>query len=136
MDRELLIRLAQSKRYLRELPGGDAGSVAAALITKSGNVYCGVCIDIGSGIGFCAEHAAVGAMITAGETAIAGVVAVWREGKILPPCGRCRELMNQIDDSNLDNTEVILGPNHTVKLRELLPMPYQEFKDVDSSDCA
>lgn len=36
--------------------------------SEDDNVFTGVCIHLGSGIGFCAEHAAVAAMITAGET--------------------------------------------------------------------
>ena len=53
-----------------------------------------MCIDTGSGTGFCAEHAAVAAMVTAGEYLIDTIVAVWRdeEGRlfVLPPCGRYR----------------------------------------------
>jgi cytidine deaminase len=65
-------------------------------------------------------------MITAGETAIARVVAISGNGKVLPPCGRCRELMYEIDPSNLTTTEVILGEDKTVRLNDLLPHPYHE----------
>jgi cytidine deaminase len=55
-------------------------------------------------------------------------VAVWRDETdrlyVLPPCGRCREFIRQIDDANLD-TLVILGSEHAVALRELLP--YHEW---------
>jgi cytidine deaminase len=121
--------IEQARRMLnpRQLAlGNTAGDVACALLSASGKLYCGVCIDIGSGIGFCAEHAAVAAMITAGESRIARVVAVWGEDKILPPCGRCRELMYEIDEANYDSTDVILGENTVVKLKELLPHPYHE----------
>ncbi len=100
------------------------GNVGAALITDRGNVYRGVCIDVGSGMGFCAEHNAIGSMITAGEYKIRKLVAVWMDNNddmhILSPCGRCRELMRQIDDENLD-TDVIMENDRTVKLRDLLP---------------
>ncbi len=108
-------------------PGGRGrriGHVAAALVTGPGNLYSGVCIDTGSGTGFCAEHTAIGAMVTAREYAIAKIVAVWRseEGAlhVLPPCGRCREFMRQIDPANLD-AEVVLGRSASAPLRELLP---------------
>jgi len=63
--------------------------VAAALLSEKGNVYVGVCIDVCSGMGFCAEHAAIAAMITAGENKIEKIVAVGENG-IYSPCGRCR----------------------------------------------
>ena len=103
-----------------------AGDVACALLSSGGNLYLGVCIDVGSGIGFCAEHSAIAAMITAGESSISKIVAVWGEGTVLPPCGRCRELMYQINATNLESTSVILSENKVVKLLELLPHPYTE----------
>ena len=117
-----LIEKAKSVLKPRKLTGNSyAGSVAAALQSKNGNLYLGVCIDVSSGMGFCAEHGAITAMITAGESEISSIVAVGREDTIAPPCGRCREFMNQIDVSNFDNTDVILGLEKVVKLRELLP---------------
>ncbi len=65
-------------------------------------------------------------MITAGESSISKIVAVWGHGVVLPPCGRCRELMYQIDQTNFANTDVILSEDHVVKLQDLLPYPYGE----------
>ncbi|QPP05866.1 cytidine deaminase [Streptomyces bathyalis] len=100
------------------------GDVGSALVTAAGNVYRGVCIDTGSGTGFCAEHAAVAAMVTAREYRIAKIVAVWRSDEgllhVLPPCGRCREFVRQIDPGNI-GTEVVLGRGNSTPLRELLP---------------
>ncbi len=122
-----MIERAKAVLNPRELYlGNSAGDVACALLSSGGQLYLGVCIDISSGIGFCAEHAAIAAMVTAGETSIAKIVAVWGQGMVLPPCGRCRELMYEIDPANLECTEVILGENSTVKLKELLPHPYHE----------
>jgi len=106
--------------------GNSAGDVACALLTTSGNLYYGVCMDISSGIGFCAEHAAIAAMITAGESKIARIVAVWGEDTVLPPCGRCREFIYQVDEANYEHTEVILGADQAVKLKDLLPHPWHE----------
>jgi cytidine deaminase len=100
------------------------GDVAAVLVTCQGNQYRGVCIDTGSGTGFCAEHAAIAAMVTAQEYRISKIVAVWRDDAgrlfVLPPCGRCREFIRQIDVANLD-TEVILGAQRSAPLKQLLP---------------
>jgi cytidine deaminase len=122
-----LIEQARSVLRPRELYlGNHAGDVACALLSRGGKVYLGVCIDLGSGIGFCAEHSAIAAMITAGETGIDRIVAVWGEGTVLPPCGRCREMMYEIDADNLSSTRVVLAEDRTVLLRDLLPHPYHE----------
>jgi cytidine deaminase len=97
----------------------EVAGVGSALRTASGAIYVGVCIDAACGIGFCAEHAAVAAMITAGETRIMDIVAVDWDGSILPPCGRCRELVVQVDDGNAD-TRVILSGG-VKPMRALLP---------------
>jgi cytidine deaminase len=101
------------------------GDVGAALVTAQGNVYTGVCIDVGSSMGFCAEHSAIAAMVTAGEYHLTRIVAVWKDPDgavyVLPPCGRCREFIRQIDPANLD-VEVVLDRHEVLKLSELLPM--------------
>ncbi|MFC2106094.1 cytidine deaminase [Candidatus Bipolaricaulota bacterium] len=112
-----------ARRYLQPRKLNDTtGDVACSLLSDNGNMYYGVCIDVGSGIGFCAEHSAIAAMVTAGERRISQIVAVWgvKAITVLPPCGRCRELMYQIDERNLD-TDIILAETQTVKLRDLLP---------------
>ena len=98
----------------------EAGGVGAAILTESGRVYVGVCIDTGSSMGFCAEHAAAAAMITAGESRVMKMVAVDWDGRVLPPCGRCREFINQLDDGNRE-TQVMVREGLVVALRDLLP---------------
>ncbi len=100
----------------------EAGGVAAALVTDKGNIYRGVCLDTACSLGFCAEHAAVAAMLTAGEDRVAAIVAVGWDKKVMPPCGRCRELLAQL--GNLD-AQVFVAPDTAVPVRELLPhWPY------------
>ncbi len=121
-----MIHQARTVLQPRKLAGDNsAGGVACALLSDSGRLYFGVCIDINSGIGFCAEHSAIAAMITAGESRIAKIVALCGE-VVLPPCGRCRELMYQIDHSNFSNTDVVLDEYRAVKLKQLLPYPWDE----------
>jgi cytidine deaminase len=102
------------------------GDVGCALLTHKDSLHLGVCIDVGGGIGFCAEHSAIASMITHGEQRISRIVAVLGDGTILPPCGRCREFMRQIDDNNMDHTGVLLARDKIVKLRDLLPHPWDE----------
>jgi cytidine deaminase len=102
----------------------EVGDVGAALLTDDGRVFSGASIDCKCGIGFCAEHSAVAEMLKTRATRVRAVVAVNGNGTVLPPCGRCRELLYQVDPANLD-TDVILAADLSVKLRELLPYPWQ-----------
>jgi cytidine deaminase len=119
--------IASAAAVLNPRTVGDRlfGDVASTLVTAGGRRYSGVCIDTGSGTGFCAEQAAIAAMVTAGEYQIAKIVAVWRDadGKlyVLPPCGRCREFIRQVDPANME-TEVVTGRDAAMSLRELLPL--------------
>ena len=100
----------------------DAGGVAAAILTKNGNIYVGVCIDTASTLGMCAERNAIANMITNGESKIDKVVAVTPDGKVGSPCGACREFMMQLDrDSGEIEILLNLKTKETVKLKELIP---------------
>jgi cytidine deaminase len=121
MDMETLI--AEAKKLVGEfrLAGKwmTAGSVGAALVTDKGHIYTGICLDMACGIGFCAEHSAIAEMLKNRETRIELIVAV-DEAKILSPCGRCRELMIQVNAENR-NTRVVLKNRSIVPLSQLLP---------------
>lgn len=120
MDMEALYETARQKLDIRRTSrNGKMGHVAAALETAEGNVYTGVAMDLPSSIGFCAEHSAIAAMVTAGEQDIRRIIAVYEDGSIMAPCGRCRELINQVGD---DNYQCEVGlPGGIVKLEALLP---------------
>jgi len=59
-------------------------------------------------------------MLKHGETKIKKIVAVYEDGSILPPCGRCRELISQLDFEN-ENTVVVIAGDREILLKELLP---------------
>lgn len=122
-NKELIIKAASIYKP-KEVGGFSIGDVGCALLSHNGIVYLGVCIDTGSSMGFCAEHNAIGSMITAGEYKIKRIVAVSKDknNKIIihAPCGRCREFMRQIDNDNLE-TDIILDKDKVEKLKNLLP---------------
>ena len=109
----------------------EAGGVAAAILTKKGNIYVGVCIDTASTLGMCAEWNAIANMLTHGESQIDKVVAVMPDGKVGSPCGACREYMMQLDEKS-GEIEILLEleTKKTVKLKELIPnwWGYDRFK--------
>lgn len=110
----------------------EAGGVAAAILTKAGNIYVGVCIDTASTLGMCAERNAIANMITNGESRIDKVVAVMPDGKVGSPCGACREYMMQLD-RNSGDIEVLLDYEirRTITLKELIPdwWGYDRFEE-------
>ena len=82
-----------------------SGGVGAAVLSAKGNVYTGVCID------------------TDCSLAIQMVVAVDKNGQVLPPCGACREFMMQLHNSN--EIQVLVDNAGTVvPLSALMPHSY------------
>lgn len=120
-----LIKKAKELVQPTEIRGGEIKEAGCALITEKGEVFLGVNLDLNCGIGFCAEHSAISQMITrTEETHIKTIVAVNDDG-VSSPCGRCRELMSLLDAKNME-TEIIISDNIKVKLKELLPFPWNK----------
>jgi len=100
----------------------EAGGVAAAILTKGGSIYVGVCIDTASSLGMCAERNAIANMLTHGESQIDKVAAVMPDGRAGPPCGACQEFMMQLGrDSGEIEILLDLADRRTVRLKELMP---------------
>lgn len=101
----------------------DAGGVAAAVLSSSGKIYTGVCIDTCSTLGICAERNAIFNMITNGEEKIDKVLAIMPDGKSGPPCGACRELMVQLMPNDYKDIEILLDyeSERIVKLGDITP---------------
>lgn len=114
-------RKVQGNRAISSLI--EVGGVSAALLTKKGNIYVGVCIDTACSLGMCAERNAIANMITNGEHDICRLVAVGRDGKAIPPCGACREFMTQLMPENYCSIEIMLDHENRriATLGELTP---------------
>jgi cytidine deaminase len=127
-DREL-VKLASELVNPQEVPGGIISEVGCALRTKSGQIHKGVCMHLVCGLGFCGESTAISTALTnEGATDIETIVAVNKFG-IIPPCGRCRELMNDISPNGAD-TLVILGQDEKLPLKELLPRAWDSNQSI------
>ena len=101
----------------------EAGGVAAAILSASGRIYTGVCVDTCSTLGICAERNAIFNMLTNGEQDICKVLAVMSNGKTGAPCGACRELMVQLMPTTYKDIEIMLDyeQDKVVTLGELTP---------------
>ena len=124
-DKELLEEAKQIVIKSRPVNLIDTGKVGSALITPKGSIFRGVSLGFYCGIGSCGEYQAIGSMISNGEKEIKTIVAVCygkktKKYKIVPPCGKCREMILQASKKN-QNTEVIVSGAKKVKLKELLP---------------
>ena len=86
----------------------EAGGVAAAVLSSSGRIYTGVCIDTCCTLGICAERNAIFNMITNGESVIRKVIAIMPDGKTGAPCGACRELMVQLMPDDYQDIEIMM----------------------------
>ena len=120
-DFEMLINEAKKLALKRKLSEySSCGHVGCALLTKSGNVYTGICIDSNCALGNCAEYAAIADMLKNNESEIDKIVSYSAKGQIYAPCGRCRELIRMVNDKNLD-TKVMVSEEKICKLKDLLP---------------
>ena len=101
----------------------EAGGVAAAILSESGRIYTGVCVDTASTLGIFAERNAIFNMLTNGEHRISKVLALMPDGKTGAPCGACRELMVQLSPAKYKDVEIMLDyeNNKIVTLGELTP---------------
>lgn len=99
------------------------GEVSAAVLSKSGKIYTGVCIDTCSTLGICAERNAIFNMITNGEQEIDKVICII-EGKAGgAPCGACRELMVQLMPKTYGEIEIMMDmeSGKIKKMKDLCP---------------
>ena len=123
MKNEELISKAKSVAITKQVAEETiVGEVGASVLTDKGNLYNGISIHAPCGLGFCAESGAIASMLTNGENRIKTIVAVSSNGDVYSPCGRCREMIRQINKLNMD-TNVILK-DKTVRLSDLLPDAY------------
>ena len=95
--------------------------VAAALLSKAGEVYTGVNVENASyGLTICAEQVAIGSAVAAGETTFEAIAVVVKGGG--SPCGACRQVLNEFSP----NLKVIMADEEgrvvrAASLDELLP---------------
>lgn len=95
------------------------GKVAVAAISSNGNLYIGLCFKTTCNVGFCAETSIISQMLLNNETKIDKLVAVYDNGKIISPCGKCREQIYQLNNKNI-NCKIMLQ-DKIVLLKDLLP---------------
>ena len=101
----------------------SCGEVSAAVLSRSGKIYTGICLDTCSGLGVCAERNAIFNMLTEGESEIDKVLAIMPDGRCGAPCGACRELIVQMMAGHYRDVEIMMDyeSGKTVKLGDITP---------------
>ena len=99
------------------------GEVSAAIRSRSGRIYTGICVDTCSTLGICAERNAIFNMLTSGEQEIERVLAILPDGSSGAPCGACRELMVQLMPETYPAIRVLMDSvsGREMTLGELTP---------------
>lgn len=98
-DRDVLRHaIAASDRLYR--PGLQ--EVGAAVGTAAGQIFSGIHFETATGFAnVCGEIAALCGMVSAGQRDLVTIAAVWRDPQgrhyLLPPCGRCREVISDFN---------------------------------------
>ena len=132
MEYKELVEVALAARKMAYTPYSHF-KVGAALITKTGKVYKGCNIENAAySPGNCAERTAIFKAVSEGEKEFSAIAIVGgAEDKedlpICPPCGVCRQVINEFVDAG--EFDVILGTNKpedmkVFKLKELLPLGF------------
>ncbi len=120
-----MIAAAETVRGARKISDYvEAGGVSAAILSASGKIYTGICVDTACTLGVCAERNAIFNMIANGENEIKRVVCIMGNGMVGgAPCGACRELMVQLMPDKYKQIEILTDDKgNTVTLGELTPM--------------
>jgi cytidine deaminase len=115
--------------------------VGAALRTTGGQIFSAIHFETATGFAnVCGEVAAICCMVAAGHRDLEIVAAVWRDPQgqhyLLPPCGRCREV---ISDFNPETWVIVttmpdhwdaIAIDHPMKVRvaELLPLRSHQLR--------
>jgi len=124
-DRQL-IEAAQAIIALRSKP--EAHEVGAALRTRSGKIFSAVNVKANVGrVSVCAEAVAIGIAAAAGDTDIERIVAVDQKGRVISPCGMCREMISDY----APQAEVIVSGGdglEILKVTDLLPHKFCKIK--------
>ncbi len=114
----LSARMAQGCRMVSRYV--EAGSVAASVISESGRIYSGVCLDTACSLGMCAERNAIGSMVTAGDSRVARMAVIMPDGSLGIPCGSCQELLMQL---GCGDAEILqdYASRRVIALKSLVP---------------
>ena len=125
---QLLIKNCKNRGTERKLSSFiTVGHVVCSFMTKNKNVYDGISYNTACSLGMCAEKNAVSNMILNADYEIEKAV-IMKNGKLIIPCGACREIIYQLSPNNRDTKFLINAKSYDVcTLNKLLPLHWKMF---------
>ncbi len=121
--RELMAEAVKARR--RAYAPYSRFPVGAALLTKDGRVYRGCNVENASyGLAVCAERSAVWQAVSDGVREFAAIAVTARDGRGAPPCGSCRQVLNEFSPNLWVYWRDARGRILKRRLSELLPMAF------------
>ena len=101
--------------------------VGAALRTRKGEIVTGCNIENASyGLTLCAERVAVFKAVSEGLRRFDAIAVVVDSPKLAAPCGPCRQILWEFCGDIWVHMETLRGAHKTLRLRELLPFPFDD----------
>jgi len=101
--------------------------VGAALKTRTGEIVTGCNIENASyGLSMCAERVAVFKAVSEGLDDFDAIAVVADSKRLVPPCGPCRQILWEYCGDLIVHMVDTKGRSRTVRLGELLPMPFDD----------
>lgn len=120
-DEEKLLAEALAVRERAYVPHSGF-KVGAALLTASGRIFTGCNFENASlGATICAERAAVGAAVSAGEREWVALAVVADYPEPVTPCGICRQVLAEFGPDMPVIMANLAGERRVMTVRELLP---------------
>ena len=109
-------------------------AVGAALLAKSGRVYCGCNVEnLSFGLTICAERNAVFAAVAAGEREFEAIAVVADSREPVTPCGACRQVLAEFAPDLPVCSANLEGQTFESTISELLPRAKAGILDHDCS---
>jgi cytidine deaminase len=121
MNWESLLGTARKAREMAYAPYSRF-QVGAAILGKSGRVFCGCNVEnLSFGLTCCAERNAIFAAVSAGEREFEKIAVVADSKTPVTPCGACRQVLAEFCPELEIVTANLQGDQFAAKLTELLP---------------
>jgi cytidine deaminase len=119
-----LVRLAREARERAHAPFSKF-KVGAALRTRTGEIVTGCNIENASyGLTLCAERVAVFKAVSEGLREFDAIAVVADAPRPTAPCGPCRQILWEFCGDIRVHIVDLSGRKRTVRMSELLPLPF------------